>query len=84
MVLLSAIGTSVGVFWMLMDTPIERKMSKSKTVRLMVDLMFTAGMIVLASTTGTQGALFTGLISGFVFTALGKWRFGNYVKQENK
>jgi len=81
MVLLSAIGTAFGVFWMLKDTKAEWVL-KNPTIRLLVDLLYTAGIILLTSSTGTQGALFVGLISGFVFTSINKYYYGSKSKSK--
>jgi|TARA_R110000772_G_scaffold22193_1_gene60254 hypothetical protein len=75
MILLSAIGTAFGAYWMLKDTKAEWAL-RNPTMRLLVDILYTIGIIALTSTTGTQGALFVGLISGFVFTTINKYAYG--------
>ena len=75
MILLSAIGTAFGAYWMLKDTKIEWAL-RNPTMRLLVDILYTIGIIALTATTGTQGALFVGLISGFVFTTINKYAYG--------
>lgn len=79
MVLLSAVGTAFGVYWMLKGTKAEWAL-RNPTMRLLIDLLYTAGIILLTSTTGTQGALFVGLISGFVFTSINKYVYGKKSK----
>ncbi len=79
MVLLSAVGTAFGVYWMLKDTKAEWALRNS-TTRLIIDILYTVGIILLTSTTGTQGALFVGLISGFVFTSINKYVYGKKSK----